>query len=102
MVFVNLLTDCTELGLESLSVVLIVHLDVIVLVSVARVEADDAASLNQFVINNVLQHFLGIIEKLLGLLADSLVLEDLGISPVWILTTNLPSLEEWIPVNEWQ
>ena len=67
---------------------------------VGRVEADDASRLKPLVLDDLVQHGLGVGEKLLGLLSHGLVVEDLRVGAVRVLTPDLPALEEGVPVDE--
>ncbi len=66
---------------------------------VGRVECYDATCLKPFVIYNVLNHLLGIVVEFLGFNTDCLVVEDLGVGSVWVLASDLPGLEEWVPIE---
>lgn len=96
-----MLPDGAELGSNLRWVSIVIDFDIIFGVRVARIESNDSSGLNQVVVNNVLEHLLGVIEELLGLLSDSLVVKDLWVSSVGVLTSDLPGLEEWVPIYEW-
>jgi len=68
---------------------------------VSGIETNYASRLKPFIRDDFIKHDFRILEKLLGLLSDSFVIENLGVCAVWILSTNLPALEKWIPINEW-
>jgi hypothetical protein len=98
LVQVELLTESEELS-EGLAAVWMIYLDVIVSDLVAGIEADNSTGLDKFLIDELFEHSLSVLEKLLGLLADCLVVEDLRVGPVGILASDLPSREEWVPVK---
>jgi len=98
LVQVELLTESEELS-EGLAAVWMIYLDVIVSDLVAGIEADNSTGFDKFLIDELFEHSLSVLEKLLGLLADCLVVEDLRVGPVGILASDLPSREEWVPVK---
>ena len=73
--------------------------DVIVVNSVGRVEADHTSCLKPLVLDDFLKHNLSIFEQLAGLLTDRLVIEDFRVGTVRVLPSDLPALEEGIPVD---
>ena len=75
--------------------------DIIVINSVGRVESDYTSCLKPLVLDDFLKHNLGIFEQLAGLLTDSLVIEDFRIGTVRVFPSNLPALEEGVPVDVW-
>merc|ERR1719420_1786513 len=48
------------------------------------------------------QHRLCLVEQLPGLLAHSLIVEDLGVTAVWVAPAQLPGLEEGVPVDRFE
>lgn len=40
-----------------------------------------------------------IVKELLGFLTNSLIIEDLRVGPVGVLASDLPGLEEWVPID---
>mmetsp|Transcript_5095 Transcript_5095/g.8685 ORF Transcript_5095/g.8685 Transcript_5095/m.8685 type:complete len:342 (-) Transcript_5095:1343-2368(-) len=98
LVLVHLLPEGEELGLDG-PVSFINDLNVIFGVGVAGVEANDAPCVNELVVDHVSEHGLGLVEELLGLLAHGLVVEDLGVGLVGVLASDLPGVEEGIPVD---
>ena len=76
-----------------------VELDIIVVDSVGRVESDNASRLKPLVLDDFLKHNLGIFEQLAGLLPDRLVIEDLRVGTIGVFPSDLPALEEGIPVD---
>ena len=101
LVFVNLLTNSAEFSFKSFLVILIVNFNIVIAVRVGWIETNYSSSFNELVVYDVLQHFLSIIEQLLSLLTDCLIIKDLWICSIWILSSDLPCLEERIPINEW-
>ena len=68
-------------------------------IGVASVESNDCSCLNPIVLDDVLDHLLCIIEELLGFHTNSLIIEYLRIGSVWVLASDLPGLEERIPID---
>mmetsp|Transcript_23177 Transcript_23177/g.58437 ORF Transcript_23177/g.58437 Transcript_23177/m.58437 type:complete len:525 (-) Transcript_23177:2389-3963(-) len=66
---------------------------------VGRVQANDALQAQLLVVNEVLQHCLSLLKELLGLHADIGVVENLRVAAVGVPATQLPDLEEGVPVN---
>jgi hypothetical protein len=100
LVLVELLSQGCELGLQGFAIGLVVNFNVVLLVSVARIESDYSSGLDEVLIYDLLEHFLGSVEKLLCLSSNGLVLEDLWIGSVWVLASDLPGLEERIPIDK--
>ena len=99
LVKIELLAEHCELA-KWLSRVLRVHdFDIIVVNSVARVEADDSSRLDKILIYESAKHDLSIIIKLLGLSTASFIIKDFRVCSIWVLATNLPRCEEWIPID---
>mmetsp|Transcript_96377 Transcript_96377/g.297191 ORF Transcript_96377/g.297191 Transcript_96377/m.297191 type:complete len:805 (+) Transcript_96377:124-2538(+) len=95
---VQLLPQAKELARGIVARLVCVDLDVIPH-GVCRPNADDRGALEDAVLDNPVEHFLGLLEELGGLLAHSLVLEDSRIVAVGVLTTELVDLEERRPIN---
>ena len=91
-----------ELGNRLGLVLRAVDLDVVVINLVAGVEPNDGATLYELLVQQLLEHGLRVVEELLGLSTNGLVFEDLGVSSVGVLASDLPSLEEGVPVDKWQ
>mmetsp|Transcript_8971 Transcript_8971/g.24160 ORF Transcript_8971/g.24160 Transcript_8971/m.24160 type:complete len:407 (-) Transcript_8971:3069-4289(-) len=66
---------------------------------VGRIQANNADEIDDFLIDDSLQHCLSLVKELLGLCTDSLILEDLRVAPVGVSTPELPHLEEWVPID---
>lgn len=100
MVSVFLLSEGEESFEWGLSLVVIrVDLDVFVVDTVGGVESNYAISFNPSLFNDLIEHLLCVVKQLLGLFSDCLVFEYLGVSSVWVLSSQLPGLEEGVPVN---
>ena len=67
--------------------------------SVGWVETDHTSRLKPLVLDNFLKHNLRVFEQLARLLPDRLVIEDLRVGTVGVLPSDLPALEEGIPVD---
>jgi hypothetical protein len=50
-------------------------------------------------LNNLFKHGLSVIKKLFSFFSNSFVIENLWIGSIWILASNLPRLEEGVPIN---
>mmetsp|Transcript_27462 Transcript_27462/g.56288 ORF Transcript_27462/g.56288 Transcript_27462/m.56288 type:complete len:1189 (+) Transcript_27462:341-3907(+) len=99
LLLAQLLLPHSAQRLQNLGTLLVlVHLDVIT-DSVGREEGSDAVCRQLAAIDNALEHLLRFIEHLLGLGANGLVLEDLGVPTVGVLATKLPHGEEGVPVD---
>ena len=99
MVHIKLLADHSKLASRSAWLLWVIHLNIIQLDCIAGVEAYDTPCFDQVLIKQAIQHNLGVVKKLLGFLTDALIIKDLRISPIRVLSTDLPSREEWIPVD---
>ena len=93
-----MLTECVERVCDLSTSLVLVNNDVIPH-TVRRVDANNGNHLQAFLLLELCQHFLGVIKELLGLFAHSLIVEDFGIPSVWVPPPQLPSLEEWVPVD---
>src|SRR5690606_6282393 len=71
-----------------------IDLEDIVVHAVGRPQANDTTSLNEFLVNQMLEHFLGIGIEIACCLADYFIIEYL-----WILAGQLPTHEEGRPVD---
>ena len=67
--------------------------------SVGWVETDHTSGLEPLVLDDFLKHNLGIFEQLARLLPDRLVIEDLRVGAIGVLPSDLPALEEGIPID---
>ena len=76
-----------------------VEFDVIVVDSVGWVETDHASRLKPLVLDDFLKHNLRVFEQLAGLLTHRLVIKDLRVGTIRVLPSDLPALEEGIPVD---
>ena len=76
-----------------------VEFDVIVVNSVGWVETDNPSGLKPLVLDDFLKHNLRVFEQLARLLTHRLVIEDLRVGTVGVLPSDLPALEEGIPVD---
>mmetsp|Transcript_30482 Transcript_30482/g.79140 ORF Transcript_30482/g.79140 Transcript_30482/m.79140 type:complete len:974 (-) Transcript_30482:1460-4381(-) len=76
----------------------LVHLDVVAH-GVGRPDADDALGLELLLGDHLVEQLERVGVEFLGLLADGLVLEDLGVAAVRVLAAQLPHLEEGVPVD---
>lgn len=77
-----------------------IDLNVIMVDSVGRVEADNTSGFKPLILDNLLKHDLSIIEKFTSLLSHSLIVENLRVGTVRVLSSDLPALEEGIPIDE--
>jgi len=99
LVKIELLAEHCELA-KWLSRVLRVHdFDIVVVNSVARVKADDSSCLDEIIIYESTKHDLSIIIELLGLSTASFIIKDFRVCSIWVLATNLPRCEKWIPID---
>jgi len=89
--------ECFEWGFSF--VVVGVDLDVFVVDTVGRVESNYAIGLNPPLLNDLIQHLLCIVKQLLCFFSHCLVLKDLRVASIWVLSSQLPCLEEWVPIN---
>mmetsp|Transcript_134954 Transcript_134954/g.288704 ORF Transcript_134954/g.288704 Transcript_134954/m.288704 type:complete len:325 (+) Transcript_134954:70-1044(+) len=95
---VELLTQAVE-RLDNLVASLAgVDLDVVA-DGVCGMDADHARGAQDVLVDNPVQHLLGLVEELRGLLPDTRVFEDGGVVPVGVLPTELVDLEEGRPVD---
>jgi len=76
-----------------------VHLNIVVVHLTSRVKSHYCAALNTLVVNQISEHHLSVVEKLLCLSTNGLVLENFRVAPVWVLTSDLPGHEERVPVD---
>ena len=81
-------------------IIFIIDLNIIFFVWIAWIEAYYTTSFNKILIDYFIQHQICCIKKLLCFLSYCLVIENFWITSVWIFTSNLPCLKEWIPINE--
>ena len=102
LVFVKLLSEGAISSFEGGTIVLVVDFNIIIIIRVARIEPNNGSSFYEVTVNNLFEHLLGSIIELLGLLSNIFVFEDLWVGPVGILASDLPGLEEWIPVDVWK
>jgi hypothetical protein len=93
------LSKHAELLCGSYSIFLIIQLDVIIFISIAWIESNDGSSFNKISINYHLEHLFSFIIELLGLFSHSLVFEDLWVSSIGVFASDLPSLEEGVPID---
>ena len=68
--------------------------------SVCWIEANNTSGFKPFAFDNLLKHYLGVVKQLSGFLTHSLIVKDLWVCAVGILASNLPALEEWVPVDK--
>jgi hypothetical protein len=99
LIFIQLLSKHAELLCRSNSIFLIIQLDVIILISVAWIESNNGSSFNKISINYHFEHLFSFIVELQGLLSHSLIFEYLWVSSIRVLASDLPSLEEGIPID---
>jgi hypothetical protein len=102
LVFVKLLSECAVSCFEGGAIVLVVNFNIIIIIRVARIEPNNGSSLYEVTVDDLFEHFLGSIIELLSLLTNIFVFEDLWVGPVGVLASDLPGLEEWIPVDVWK
>jgi len=76
------------------------ELNVVMIVCICRIEGNDSSCLQPLVLNDLLYHCLSVVEELSGFFSDCLVVEDLRVGAVRILASDLPALEEGVPVEE--
>ena len=69
---------------------------------ISRVESNNSSCLKPFVLYNLFQHSLSIVKELLCFVSYGFVIEYLRVCAIGILSTNLPALEEGVPIDEWQ
>jgi hypothetical protein len=99
LIFIQLLSEHAEFLCGSYSINWIIQLDVIILIGVAWIEPNNSSGFNKISINYHFEHLLSFIIELLGLLSNSLVFEDLWVSSIGVLASDLPSLEEGVPID---
>lgn len=77
----------------------VVNFHIVYFDRVARVETNDASSLDQFLINQALEHDLSILEEFLGFFTDCLVVENLWVGSIRVFAPDLPGREEGVPID---
>lgn len=77
-----------------------IHFYVIVIYSISRIETYYTSCFEPTILNDLFKHGLCIFKELESLGPYCLIFEDLRVSTVRVLSTYLPALEEWIPINE--
>jgi hypothetical protein len=65
---------------------------------VSRIESNNSTSFKQTFLNDLLEHHLSIIIELTSFLADGLVIKYFRVCSVRVLATDLPALEEGVPI----
>jgi len=99
LILIKLLSEHAELSSDCFSIILIIDFNVIILIGVTWIESYNGSGFHKFSIDNLLEHLLSFIIELLGLLSHSLVFEDLWVSSIGVLASDLPSLEEGVPID---
>ena len=97
-VLLSLLPEAMHLGLDHRPALILVDLNVVTHSS-CRVEAKDAIQSDTLVVNEVLEHSLGLRKEFLGFSPDSGIIEDLWEATVGVSSSQLPHLKEGVPVN---
>mmetsp|Transcript_21059 Transcript_21059/g.36218 ORF Transcript_21059/g.36218 Transcript_21059/m.36218 type:complete len:222 (+) Transcript_21059:580-1245(+) len=69
--------------------------------TICRKQPNNALQIHAFVGNNLLHQLLRISKQFLCFTSDSFVIEDFRVTTVWVAASELPCLEERIPVNIW-
>lgn len=99
MPLVELLSQHVQLSNLLTFVVVKGHVVILAILDVGLVEPNDSSSLDPVVSNQILEHFLSLVEKLFGFLTDCFIVENLGVRPVRVLASQLPCHEKRIPVD---
>ena len=97
-VFFGLLAERVESVVRRCPAFIRVNDDVIAN-GVGRVETINTLESKSLVLLDFCDHRVGLVEELLRLGADSFIVENLRVATVRVATTQLPHLEERIPVN---
>jgi len=100
LILVKLLAQGEEFGSKGLSILLVIHLNIVIFIGVTRIKSNDCSGFNFLVGDEILQHGLRSVEELLCFSAHSLVVEDFGVGSVRVLTVDLPGLKEGVPIYE--
>mmetsp|Transcript_48669 Transcript_48669/g.115645 ORF Transcript_48669/g.115645 Transcript_48669/m.115645 type:complete len:443 (-) Transcript_48669:1844-3172(-) len=99
---VGLLSEHAEAASHLCSAFVLEDFDIFaILTSVGCVQAHHTLQGHGLLLNDLCDHLLRIVVELLSLCAHLLILEDLGVALVRVPSTELPSLEEWVPIDEW-
>lgn len=76
-----------------------VDLNIIMLDGVCRVETKDTSSLEPLVLDDLFQHGLSVIKEFPSLFTHCLIIKDLRVCAIWVLASDLPALEERVPID---
>jgi len=93
------LSESAPFALQSFLIVFIIDFNVIIFVGVTWVKGNQSSSFNSLLFDDIIEHGNSSIVKFFGLLTNGLIVEDFWVSSVWVLSSDLPGDEEWIPIN---
>lgn len=81
-------------------IIFLINFNIVLFIWIAWIETYYSMSFNKILIDYLIQHQISCFKKFFCFFSNCLIIKYFRIPSIWIFTSNLPCLKEWVPINK--